>query len=115
MLRPENRQGHRPDLETGDTIWEVKCRTWTTPGTAGDKVIGVPWKYAAAPRLYGKPLRIVLCGYQEYEARHNFRIWDPSPEQQALWDAIKSLDIEYVPFTSLLDASFFCALLFNIR
>jgi hypothetical protein len=59
--------GLQPDLETKDFIYEVKTRNYFTSGTAGEKVLGTPYKYCNVPTLYGKPLVIVLVGYQEYE------------------------------------------------
>jgi hypothetical protein len=66
-LAPTQKVGFRPDIETDDVIVEVKGRTWTTTGTAGEKVLGTPVKYAEIPGHYGKPLRIVLVGKQEQE------------------------------------------------
>ena len=65
--RPEKRCGYSPDWETDDYIYEVKTRNWTTPGTAGEKVLGVHYKYSDIPEIYGKPLRVVCVAYQEYE------------------------------------------------
>ena len=65
-----------PDLETDDCVYEVKSRTYTTQGTAGEKIFGPLWKYAEVPRLYNKPLKIVLVGYQEYEAIYKFKLFD---------------------------------------
>ena len=67
VKRPEKKNHYLPDWETDDAIWEVKTRNWNTPGTAGEKVLGVPYKYSDIPRLYGKPLKIVLVAYQEHE------------------------------------------------
>jgi hypothetical protein len=57
----------KPDFETENAVYEIKCRTWNTPGTAGEKILGVPYKYSELPRLSGKPLYIVLMAYQEKE------------------------------------------------
>ena len=65
--RPETKEHYRPDIETDDAIYEIKTRNYTTPGTAGEKVYGVPYKYAEVPSLYNKPLKIVCVGYQERE------------------------------------------------
>ncbi|MEK7602425.1 MAG: hypothetical protein AAB472_02980 [Patescibacteria group bacterium] len=99
---------YKPDLECDDFVYEVKGRSWTTPGTAGEKILGVPLKYGELPRLYGKPLRIILIGYQEYEAREMFAfgdLLDSSNQTQELKDTLayfKEHDIEYVAFTDLL-------------
>jgi hypothetical protein len=57
---PDIKEKLKPDLETTSFIVEVKTQTYYTPGTAGEKVLGTPFKYANVPNLYGKPL-IILC------------------------------------------------------
>lgn len=97
-----------PDLECSDYVYEVKGRNWTTTGTAGEKILGVPLKYGEVPVLYKKPLQIVLVGYQEYEAREHFAFGDllDSDEQtKELTTSLgfyKSQGIEYVGFTDIL-------------
>ena len=54
---------YEPDWETEEGVYEVKTRNWTTQGTAGEKVLGTPYKYANIPKLYGKPLKIVCIAY----------------------------------------------------
>jgi hypothetical protein len=105
VTKPERRHGFQPDWETQDAIWEVKTRTWTVSGTAGEKILGTPYKYAAIPRLYGKPLKIVCVAYQEWEAREKFGLFEvccsQSPEQQDLLNYWKQKQITYVPFSGL--------------
>lgn len=98
-----------PDLESDEFVWEVKGRGWTTPGTAGEKILGTPLKYSELPELYGKPLKIVLVGYQEYEARNHFACGDlvsdaggRTRQLSEILDFYKSKHIEYVAFTDLL-------------
>ena len=97
-----------PDLECDDYVYEVKGRSWCTPGTAGEKILGVPLKYGELPRLYKKPLQIVLVGYQEYEAREKFAFGDllgknnQTPELQESLAFYKEQHIEYVAFTDVL-------------
>lgn len=67
--RPIKKEHYQPDWETDDAIYEVKTRTWTTSGTAGEKVYGTPLKYAEISKLYNKPLIIVCVAYQEYELK----------------------------------------------
>jgi hypothetical protein len=67
IWRPKKLQGFKPDWETDNFVIEVKSRNWTTPGTIGEKVLGTPYKYSKIPKLYGKPLLIVLVAYQEFE------------------------------------------------
>jgi hypothetical protein len=97
-----------PDLECDDFVYEVKGRSWSTPGTAGEKILGVPLKYGELPRLYHKPLRIVLVGYQEYEAKHKFAFGDlldknnQTPELRESLKFYKEHNIEYAAFTGIL-------------
>ncbi len=97
-----------PDLECDDFVYEVKARSWTMSGTAGEKILGVPLKYGEVPNLYHKPLKIVLIGYQEYEARHAWQfgdLLDSNNQTQELKDALvyhKQHKIEYVGFTDIL-------------
>lgn len=97
-----------PDLECDEFVYEVKGRSWTTPGTAGEKILGVPLKYGELPRLYAKPLKIVLVAYQEYEARNKFAFGDllntndQTPELRESLAFYKERDIEYVAFTDIL-------------
>lgn len=97
-----------PDLECDDYVYEVKGRSWSTPGTAGEKILGVPLKYGELPRLYKKPLQIILVGYQEYEAREKFAfgdLLDKDNQTQELQESLafyKEHNIEYVAFTDIL-------------
>lgn len=97
-----------PDLECDDYVYEVKGRSWSTPGTAGEKILGVPLKYGELPRLYKKPLQIILVGYQEYEARKKFAFGDlldkndQTPELRESLAFYKDHNIEYVAFTDIL-------------
>lgn len=99
---------YHPDLQCDDYVYEVKGRSWSTSGTAGEKILGVPLKYGEVPVLYKKPLQIVLVGYQEYEARHGFAfgdILDSTHQTAQLTEALnfyKARQIEYVGFTEIL-------------
>jgi len=99
---------YSPDLECDDFVYEVKGRSWTTTGTAGEKILGVPMKYGEVPRVYEKPLQIVLVGYQEYEAREGFQfgdLLDSNEQTDELKESLafhKERDIEYVGFTDIL-------------
>lgn len=99
---------YQPDLECDDYVYEVKGRNWITPGTAGEKILGVPLKYGELPKLYKKPLQIILVGYQEYEAREKFAFGDlldknsQTPELKESLAFYKEHNIEYVAFTDIL-------------
>jgi len=104
--RPKNINGYKPDWEIEDAIIEVKTRNWTTPGTAGEKVFGVPYKYAEIPKLYGKPLKIVCVAYQEYELTHGkTRVFgqDISTEKKEMLAFWKERGIEFVKFSDIIN------------
>jgi hypothetical protein len=99
-----------PDLECDEFVYEVKARNWSTTGTAGEKILGVPLKYGELPKLYHKPLRIVLVGYQEHEARHGYAfgdLLDANNQTKELKESLayfKEHNIEYLGFTDILKA-----------
>ena len=101
VWRPKSKNGFRPDWETPEHIIEVKTRNWTTSGTAGEKILGCPYKYADIPELYGKPLRIVCVAYQETDSSGN-AIWTPSPRQDNLLEYWRNQNIEFVKATDLI-------------
>lgn len=89
--KPVKLNGHKPDWETKDCIIEVKTQSWFTPGTAGEKILGVPVKYRNLPALYNKPLVIVCFGKAE-------SIWFDMPRDESLvriTEFWKSMNITY--------------------
>jgi len=103
VWRPKQLDGHKPDWETEDGIYEVKTRNWTTSGTAGEKILGTPFKYADIPFLYKKPLYIVLIAYQEYEASCKFELFNSrNPRKNKMIQLWKEMDIEYIKCSDLL-------------
>tara|TARA_B100001996_G_scaffold317806_2_gene261219 strand:+ start:5779 stop:6411 length:633 start_codon:yes stop_codon:yes gene_type:complete len=102
--KPEKKDGYIPDWECDDAIYEVKTRNWTTGGSAGEKVLGVMYKYSDIPVLYGKPLYIVLVAYQEYEyTLGNTKIFGEniSERKKTLLDTAAGMDIKYLKFSDL--------------
>lgn len=118
VIKPKQIAHYRPDLETDEYIIEVKTRNWTTSGTAGEKVLGVPYKYMDVPILYEKPLLIILVGYQEYEYSSNgsldifsnninYEIQDEKKislekRKKEYNNFIKSMNIHYVKFSDII-------------
>lgn len=103
IWKPEKKNNYQPDFETNKYIIEVKTRNWTTTGTCGEKVLGVPYKYSDIPKLYNKKLKIVCVAYQEYELEHgNFKIFSKklSDEKKKILKLWKNMGIEFVQFTS---------------
>ena len=93
----------KPDWETDDYIIEVKTSNWTVTGTAGEKVLGAPYKYSEIPELYGKPLKIICVAYQEWELTHGpTRVFgDVSGIKKEALEFWKNKGIEYVKFSDL--------------
>ena len=101
---PEKINNYCPDWETDDAIWEVKTRNWTTGGTAGEKVLGVPYKYSDVPDSYKKPLYIVCVGYQEYELEYgNTKVFGDniSKNKRKFLNLAKSMKIHYIKYSKL--------------
>ena len=69
---PISKNGYKPDTEVDDAIWEAKTQTYFTSGTAGEKILGVPFKYADIPELFGKPLKILCIGCAEQISRESY-------------------------------------------
>ena len=87
------------DLKFGNILVEVKTRNWTTTGTAGEKILGVPYKYCNYIQDY--ELWIVVVGYQEKEADY-WNIFSPTGNQKELLDTYKNMGIQYVRCSDLL-------------
>ncbi len=103
-IKGENGKTMNPDWETDMCLYECKTRTYTTTGTAGEKILGAPWKYSECFNLYKKPLKIVCIAYQEEEAEKDFCIFNPSsPIRKSILDYYYThMGIEYVKFTDIL-------------
>ena len=106
-IKPRNIHGYQPDGETNDYIWEVKSQTHFTPGTAGEKILGVPFKYADVPILYKKPLKIVCLGCAERDGRQKYGILPGGDKvtenRQKILDFWRTeLNIEYIGATDLM-------------
>ena len=93
-----------PDLETDDYIVEVKTQTYYTSGTAGEKILGTPFKYRDVPELYKKPLLIVCVGGAEKICKENYGILSKNKDENAskILDFYKSMGIEYRGITDIL-------------
>jgi len=106
VFKPPKREHKAPDWETDDLVVEVKASNWTISGTAGEKVLGVPYKYANVPTLWNKPLVIICVAYQEWELTHgNTQIFGTgvSPEQQMFIDLWKKMNIHFIPCSKLIN------------
>ncbi len=93
-----------PDLETDDYIVEVKTQTYFTSGTAGEKILGTPFKYRNVPVLYKKPLLIMCIGGAEKMCKENYGILCKNKDERSseFIDFYKSMGIEYIGITDIL-------------
>lgn len=93
-----------PDWETDDALYECKTRTYYTPGTAGEKILGTPWKYMECFEIYKKPLYIVCLAFQEKEAKEKFKLFDTTChiKKKLLEFYYTEGKIKYIPFTEML-------------
>jgi hypothetical protein len=103
-FKPEKKQKFQPDTETDDAIWEAKTQTFFTTGTAGEKILGVPFKYCEIPELYGKPLKILCMGGAERECReHYYNIGEKCSEKKKKYlDFYRENGVEFVGATDLM-------------
>lgn len=102
VIKPHKKENYQPDIITNKGVFEVKSRTWGTSGTAGEKIYGVPWKYSGVPRLFGKPLYIVLVGAQEERdgAEELFSLL--TPDKLEFMKFYKSMNIHFVKLSDIL-------------
>lgn len=103
-VKPEKKEHFCPDVEVEDAIWEAKTGTYYTTGTAHEKILGCPFKYADVPRLYSKPLKILCIGGAEQICRDKYGNLGStcSIEKQRFLDFYKANGIEYVSARDLL-------------
>lgn len=103
IVEKQKHKGYDPDIETSDCIYEVKTRNYNTTGTAGEKILGVPRKYADVPTLYNKNVVIVLCGYQEIEGINKFKLFgNGSDALKKMIDFDKTMGFTYLRCSDLL-------------
>ena len=92
----------RLDLQANESnfknFFEVKCRTYLTSGTAGEKILGTPKKYSKVYLKYKMPLYIILVGYQEIEANDKFDLFNLNPLNKLHQNDIKLMDLYYHDF-----------------
>ena len=105
--RPIVKQHLHPDLETETHVVEVKTCTYLTHGTANEKILGAPFKYADVPVLYGKPLVIVCVGGAEHACRTQYGVLngDGASQKQAFLAFYKKQQIQFVGATDLLTST----------
>jgi hypothetical protein len=87
-------------------IIEAKAETYFTTGTAGEKILGCPFKYAEIPVLYNKPLKIICIGGAEKECREeygNLSDLKCTPQKKKFLDFFRENGIEYIGATDIMN------------
>ena len=105
VSKPVKKENKQPDLETDDTILEAKTQTFYTSGTAGEKILGCPFKYAEIPDLYEKPLKILCMGGAEKVCRESYgNLPGPkcSAQKNKYLDFWREQGIEYIGASDML-------------
>ena len=105
VSKPVKKDHYQPDSEVDDAIIEAKTGTFYTSGTAGEKILGCPFKYAEIPDLYGKPLKIMCMGGAEKVCRESYGNLPGakcSPQKKRFLDFFRENGIEYVGASDIL-------------
>jgi hypothetical protein len=105
VSKPALKQHYQPDAEVDDAILEAKAQTFYTSGTAGEKILGSPFKYADIPQLYGKPLKILCMGGAEKVCRESYGNLPgekTTAQKQKILDCFREIGIEYIGATDIL-------------
>jgi len=105
VSKPVKKENYQPDWEVDDAILEAKAGTFHTSGTAGEKILGCPFKYAEVPDLYGKPLKILCMGGAEKVCRESYGNLPGakcSRQKQKFIDFFRENRIEYIGASDIL-------------
>jgi len=105
VTKPIKKNHFQPDSETDNVILEAKTQTYHTSGTAGEKILGCPFKYAEIPELYEKPLNIICIGGAERICREqygNLSGTKSTPAKMRFLKFFKENQIEYIGATDIL-------------
>lgn len=103
--KPRNIDHFEPDWEVDEFIVEAKAGTLFTEGTAHEKVLGCPFKYAEIPALYGKPLKILCMGGAEKKCREQYGNLPGSkctPQKQRFLEFFRENGVEFVAATDMI-------------
>jgi hypothetical protein len=104
--KPIKKANYCPDLEINNAIIEVKAQTYFTPGTAGEKILGVPLKYADIPSLYSKKLKIICVGQAENLCRTSYGVMGnikSEHKNKILLYFKEHCDIEFIGITDIIE------------
>lgn len=104
--KPLKVKNYQLDLETKEWIIEVKTGTFFTSGTACEKILGTPFKYAEVPELFKKPLKIICVAGAEKKCRDYKNIHNEQQticnEKRKLLGIYKEMKIEFLGACELL-------------
>jgi hypothetical protein len=105
VTKPVKKEHYQPDSEVDDAIIEAKTQTFYTDGTAGEKILGCPFKYAEIPELYGKSLKILCIGGAERVCRERYGNLPGkkcSPQKKKFLSFFRENRIEYIGASDIL-------------
>jgi hypothetical protein len=104
VTKPIKKEHFQPDSDVDDAILEAKAGTYFTIGTAHEKILGCPFKYAEIPDLYSKPLKIICMGGAEKICREKYgNIGEKcSSQKQKFLSFFKENRIEFIGATDIL-------------
>ncbi|NBP66401.1 MAG: hypothetical protein EBU66_17365 [Bacteroidetes bacterium] len=105
VSKPVKKEHFQPDSEIDVAILEAKAGTFFTSGTAGEKILGCPFKYAEIPELYSKPLKIVCMGGAEKVCRESYGNLPGtkcSAQKKKFLDFFRENKIEYIAASDIL-------------
>ena len=71
VITKQKLEKYDPDVETSNTLFEVKSRNYNTNGTAGEKILGTVLKYAALPKLYKKKYQLFCAAIKKLRGAKN--------------------------------------------
>ena len=106
VRKPEKFGTFQLDLETDTHMIEVKTQTYLTTGTASEKIMGVPFKYADVSHMSGKGLRVVCIAGAEVFSKNIGLLKSPTRtlHKQKYIEFFKENDVEFIGLTELLEA-----------
>ena len=105
VSKPVKKEHFQPDSEIDIAILEAKAGTFFTSGTAGEKILGCPFKYAEIPELYAKPLKIICMGGAEKICRESYGNLPGikcSIQKKKFLDFFRENKIEYIGASDIL-------------
>lgn len=106
VRKPEKFDKFQLDLEIDTHMIEVKTQTYLTTGTAGEKILGVPFKYADVPYMTGKGLKVVCIAGAENICKNIGLLESPTQtlHKQKYIEFFAENGVEFIGLTDILEA-----------